>query len=68
MSGREKEPLRVSGLFHAGVDGRGGPRRPTGTAFCEGAIPSTVDVTTAESYQKVNFSHGREWQGDTHSI
>lgn len=68
MSGREKEALRVSRLFYAGVGGNGGPHKPTVRAFCEGAVPSAVDVTPAASYQKVNFSHGRKWQGDTHSI
>lgn len=60
MSGREKEPLRVSRLFYAAMGGRGGPRKPTRRASCDGAIPSAVDVTVVESYQKSKLF---SWQG-----
>lgn len=66
------QSLRVFLLWGGG--GRGGTSNPTGRAFLEGAIPSTVDLTTGEFYQKVNFSHGSvETSGwfqfsDTHSV
>lgn len=48
MSGREREHFRVSGLFYAGMEGRGATSNPPPRrVFCKGARPSAVDPTAA---------------------
>lgn len=63
MSGREREHFRVSGLFYAGMGGRGATSNFIRRVFCKGAIPSAVDPTTAILPKRKLFSS----QWDIHS-
>ena len=58
-SGREREPLRVSGFFCPGrVVTKGVPATPPGERSERGLFLQQLILATAEYYQKVDFFHG----------
>lgn len=58
-SGREREPLRVSGFFCPGrVVTKGVPATPPGERSERGLFLQQLILATAEFYQKVDFFHG----------
>lgn len=61
MSGREREHFRVSGLFYAGMEGRGATSNPPSPGECSvRGLGLQQLIQPLPSYQHVNSSHGSE--------